>query len=290
MSKDLLITNDVVVGSDLRKVNGFIDIFVDELGNVYRNDDDYLVLAKVFENKTSVGTYLVVNITTEEGAIKPFFLAHRLIAMAFHKCPDDAFDKFDVNHIDGDKHNNKADNIEWCTRSENCFHALKAGLRKDNISITITDLLLNKETYYYSTIEAARCLGIPRNDLYTLISRHKTLPYKGRYVFTFNKSAMGAVKRKTTGPIICKDYVLGVYIVADSANEMAMETGINSSSIRKRINSNYHERMLGGYDFFYLLDVKNGAMFPVFTKESAVISRNRMFSKVGRNPKTPLLD
>lgn len=50
---------------------------------------------------------------------------HRLVAQAF--C--DAVDlSLEVNHLDGDKTNNRFDNLEWCTRSENMKHAHKNGL------------------------------------------------------------------------------------------------------------------------------------------------------------------
>jgi len=35
-----------------------------------------------------------------------------------------------VNHLDGDKLNNHADNLQWCTASMNNQHALDTGLRK----------------------------------------------------------------------------------------------------------------------------------------------------------------
>lgn len=45
---------------------------------------------------------------------------HRLVAKAF---ADGYFDGADVNHIDGDKMNNVATNLEWVSRSENITHA-----------------------------------------------------------------------------------------------------------------------------------------------------------------------
>lgn len=52
---------------------------------------------------------------------------HRLVAIHFI---DNPYNKPEVNHIDGDKSNNCADNLEWVTSSENSIHAYKSGLLK----------------------------------------------------------------------------------------------------------------------------------------------------------------
>ena len=51
---------------------------------------------------------------------------HRLVCEAFHG-PSPA-DRMDVNHKDGNKLNNKAENLEWATRRQNKQHAANAGL------------------------------------------------------------------------------------------------------------------------------------------------------------------
>ena len=51
---------------------------------------------------------------------------HRLVALAFIPEVDG---KVFVNHKDGNKQNNNATNLEWCTRSENMTHAYQYNLK-----------------------------------------------------------------------------------------------------------------------------------------------------------------
>lgn len=62
------------------------------------------------------------------------FSVHRLVAEAFL---DKVKGKEDINHIDGNKKNNHANNLEWCTQKENSIHAVKKGLIVGNYKIII---------------------------------------------------------------------------------------------------------------------------------------------------------
>lgn len=50
---------------------------------------------------------------------------HRIVACTFLN--NDNNYKI-VNHIDGNKHNNRVENLEWCTSSHNRIHAINSGL------------------------------------------------------------------------------------------------------------------------------------------------------------------
>lgn len=63
------------------------------------------------------GEYQAVALRNENGVKK--FYVHRLVAQAFLENPNS---KEQVNHIDGDKTNNDANNLEWVTGSENQIH------------------------------------------------------------------------------------------------------------------------------------------------------------------------
>lgn len=54
-------------------------------------------------------------------------MVHRLVAEYFVLNPDF---KREVNHKDGNKQNNSAQNLEWVSRSENVSHAYRTGLAK----------------------------------------------------------------------------------------------------------------------------------------------------------------
>lgn len=80
----------------------------------------FLRKGKILTRLDNGNGYLGVNIKGTR------YYIHRLVLSTF--CPDHTQKQTDVNHKDGNKSNNCLNNLEWCTRTENNFHAYNTGL------------------------------------------------------------------------------------------------------------------------------------------------------------------
>lgn len=67
---------------------------------------------------------------------------HRVVAQAWVENPNDYPQ---VNHINGIKDDNRAENLEWCTNSENQVHAYKNGLSNPRLGAANNKTLLTAE-------------------------------------------------------------------------------------------------------------------------------------------------
>lgn len=87
---------------------------------------------------------------------------HRLVAEAFIPNPNNLPE---VNHINGDKTDNRVENLEWCTRSYNLKHAFKTGLRiSENCNAKLTQAQANEiREKYIPKIVTQKMLAIEYN-------------------------------------------------------------------------------------------------------------------------------
>lgn len=77
---------------------------------------------------------------------KQSYSVHRAVATCFIPNPEE---KREVNHIDGNKHNNCVDNLEWVTRKENHDHAIRTGL------LNLEPWIRSQRTCHYKPV---RCI------------------------------------------------------------------------------------------------------------------------------------
>ena len=143
-----------------KPIKGFPAYFVSSLGRIY-SEKQRNVFLKTFPDKC--GYYHVK--LRKDG--KPHSkLVHRLVAEAFVENPSDYKE---INHKDEDKSNNRADNLEWCTRKYNILYG-KAG-KERYVKMGLT------QRYSRNDLKAVSCLD----------------PKTGKVLYTF-KSIAEAVR------------------------------------------------------------------------------------------------
>ena len=81
------------------------------------------VPAKLLRPRPHHGGYHCITFCV--GNVRQYQTYHRAVAQAFIPNP---LDLPEVNHINGDKKDNRVENLEWCTRRQNLAHASISGL------------------------------------------------------------------------------------------------------------------------------------------------------------------
>lgn len=151
--------------NQLKQIKDFSNYFISDCGSVYSNKRGNFIKLVPYINKKN--KYMYVSLCKKAIVYKKSI--HRLVAEAFIPNPKN---KFDVNHIDGNKQNNNVENLEWTTRSENMLHNFKklghkgsfAGkFGKDNPKAKVI-IQLDKDNKivaeFYGMCEAERNTGI----------------------------------------------------------------------------------------------------------------------------------
>lgn len=178
-----------------RMVKGVYDYYqISNFGRVYHN---YLKI--IMKPGISTSGYLFITLSTDKGS--RIVQLHRLVLIAFNDICDR--EKYQANHINGDKLCNYLWNLEWVTRSENIHHSYNTGLHPveetsslsiidKNTAIKICELLQeNKYTIKEiaeltnSTIPIVAC--IKKGESWKSISRNYNFISRPGKLFTDNQ-------------------------------------------------------------------------------------------------------
>lgn len=130
-------------------------------------EDGRIVHFKGCERKQHKRTYMTV--TLSKNSKHETRDVHRLVAETFLVKPNGASE---VNHIDGDKFNNKLSNLEWVTKGENLEHSYKVCGRNNNFTKKRRSVICVETGKIYSSIkEAARDVGVNPSRISAILNK-----------------------------------------------------------------------------------------------------------------------
>lgn len=140
------------------------------------------VTGKIIKGAVKKSGYVEITIISDKKKQKSKLL-HRIIAKCFCEGYEEGKE---VNHIDGNKSNNSAKNLEWVTHNENLFHAFSAGLREQNVSakgVRAVNMETGEELFFNSIYSAARALNISQGNICMCCKGMR--PYAGGYIWEY---------------------------------------------------------------------------------------------------------
>jgi hypothetical protein len=202
-----------------------------------------------------------------------------------------------VNHLDGNKRNDRLSKLEWTSYSGNSRHMYETGLRKDNTPILVKDLRTNSVDRFNSLQACARHFNVNGADIWWGLKRSSQgLPARRFYVFIregenwpdigpekIDKNLLGATKN-----VIVKDVVNDKNYLFESVATASEFVGLKTGAFIKRIRDHRSKGKLGysddEYEFFYVEHLRELPK-DLITKKVTV---PRSLLKRGKRPQMPI--
>ena len=157
-----------------KDIEGYEGLY--QVSNLGRVKSKHRVSERILKPSINSRGYMLV-ILSKNGEYKSGKV-HRLVAQSFIPNTEN---KPQVNHIDENKTNNMASNLEWVTVKENINHGTRT--ERTSHKIKAIDIANGEYNYYNSISECARYLGIHKSNISQQLKGKRRVV--GGYVFEY---------------------------------------------------------------------------------------------------------
>lgn len=124
--------------------------------------------------------YETVNIYNPDKNGNRWTRIHRLLGLAWLPNANVKERPF-INHIDGNKQNNRLTNLEWCSQQENNLHARDIGLLDFNVMMKTRDHITGRVDVYKSANDMSVTLGMTSVSVSNWLNKLPGYLWRNRY-------------------------------------------------------------------------------------------------------------
>lgn len=232
--------------------------------NYVINTDGIIISKKtgtVLSTNINGAGYLTVTVTNDKGVRQGLGL-HRALGLTYiPNNTDKCFDDIVINHIDGEKLNNKLSNLEWVTYQTNQHHAGLNGLTEKCKPISIRhesgDVIK-----FNSYVDCAKYLNVTKDAIIHRVKTKGMVRFKDGYQYRTGISDEPwpePMTRALLVKIISTDKnIPDKKIIFETKQEVAQFLNVSPSTITMRLKEPVEKIYLGNVQVGYLSDFRLG--------------------------------
>lgn len=215
--------------------NGFSYIPTFSRYLINKKGEVYDTVLRRFQNTQYNAGYYSYSLYPDMGK-KTSLKRHRGMCLAFTDYPHNV-DQLQINHINGVPGDDRLENLEWVTPSENKIHAINMGLDKSGKPVRVSDLESGHTRTFPSMTAAIREIHKLGDKFERTVSDDRTSFMCGKYFVTLvNRDHRFGVVQNLT-PVLVKNLKTGKVTEYPSIVDCSQKTGLSKHKVYWRIRA-----------------------------------------------------